>query len=406
MVGPKREVTLVLCTRQGRLLGALPPFDVPSPWWPEVAEVVRGARAVYGVDVIVLRLLAAAEATPAAGGAVTYLAQVTGAPAHELQPWDGNPLAETLHRLSYARPGGPNEDLAWADAVLAERGQPRTGPPEQVRTWNLSSLWRLPTALGWTWLKVVPRFFAHEGTMLARLDPSVVPPLIATAGSRSLLDHLPGEDRYDAPVDELARMVGILVGLQREWIGRESDLLGLGLPDWRADRLDAAALDVINRRSADLDDTTRSALDNLTSALPERWAAIDACGIPDTLVHGDFHPGNVRGTGEHLVLLDWGDCGFGHPLLDDTAFTERLSADDRATVRAEWRRQWQLAAPGSDPSRAVEQLAPIAALRHAAIYQGFLDRIEQTERIYHAADPDFWLRRAAALSARSHRIPK
>ncbi|MEO1248940.1 MAG: phosphotransferase, partial [Pseudomonadota bacterium] len=29
------------------------------------------------------------------------------------------------------------------------------------------------------------------------------------------------------------------------------------------------------------------------------------------MVHGDFHPGNVRGDGNRLTLIDWGDCGIG-----------------------------------------------------------------------------------------------
>jgi hypothetical protein len=39
------------------------------------------------------------------------------------------------------------------------------------------------------------------------------------------------------------------------------------------------------------------------------------------------------------------------------------------------------------------------AVRQAVIYRGFLDRIEPDERIYHAADPATWLRRAAGLVA-------
>ena len=38
-------------------------------------------------------------------------------------------------------------------------------------------------------------------------------------------------------------------------------------------------------------------------------------------------------------------------------------------------------------------IEPVAALRQAVIYQGFLDRIEPDERIYHAKDPADWLRR-------------
>jgi hypothetical protein len=43
---------------------------------------------------------------------------------------------------------------------LAERGLRPTTPPTQVRTWNLSSLWRKPVEGQTVWLKVVPPFFA------------------------------------------------------------------------------------------------------------------------------------------------------------------------------------------------------------------------------------------------------
>ncbi|MEV6493528.1 hypothetical protein AB0M20_33660 [Actinoplanes sp. NPDC051633] len=50
---------LLLLDTLGVPLGALPPFDVEVPWWPEVEEVVSGARSRYGVDLQVLRLLTA-----------------------------------------------------------------------------------------------------------------------------------------------------------------------------------------------------------------------------------------------------------------------------------------------------------------------------------------------------------
>ena len=39
-----RVVTLVLCRRDGTVLGALDPFEVEVPWWQEVALVVAGAQ--------------------------------------------------------------------------------------------------------------------------------------------------------------------------------------------------------------------------------------------------------------------------------------------------------------------------------------------------------------------------
>ena len=71
-----RSVTLVLCRRDGAIVGALDPFEVDMPWWQEVGEVVHGAREAHGVDVVVLRLLSGEEHRMGAGGPVTYLAEV------------------------------------------------------------------------------------------------------------------------------------------------------------------------------------------------------------------------------------------------------------------------------------------------------------------------------------------
>ncbi len=335
---------------------------------------------------------------------MTYLAEVAQPPPG-LEPWppeSPDPVAEHPLRLAYARPGGPALDLAWADEALRAAGRPRSGPPVQVKSWNLSSVWRLPTAQGPAWLKVVPPFFAHEGAMLQRLHPSVVPPLIATEGPRVLLADVPGEDHWDGPLPVLLRVLGMLVELQREWVGRVAELEQVGAPDWRPEHFVPAAELLLTRTAPELDAATVARLRELVERLPERFDRVAACGVPDTLVHGDFHPGNTRGVAEEggrSVLLDWGDCGIGNPLLDQAAFLERLDEDQLARVRSQWSALWRDAVPGCDPDRAAQLLAPVAALRQALIYRLFLDNIEPDERVYHAGDPAVWLGRAAELAA-------
>ncbi len=147
-----RVATLVLCLPDGSVLGALPPLEVALPWWSEAASVVEAARDAHGLDVVVLRLLHAEPERAPGGGAVTYLAEVAAPPPRPLLDWDGDVGGDDPLRMSWARPGGPAADLAWADAVLAGRGTPRLGHARQIRTWNLSSLWRLPLEHGAAWL--------------------------------------------------------------------------------------------------------------------------------------------------------------------------------------------------------------------------------------------------------------
>ena len=231
--------------------------------------------------------------------------------------------------------------------MLLARRIERDGPAEQIRSWNLSSIWRLPLAGGGSaWLKVVPPFFAHEGDMLRRLQGEAVPQLLGHDGDRVLLADVPGEDQYDAEEPELLAMVSMLVGIQASWIGRVDDLLRIGLPDWRGPGLTARIADTVQRRSADLPPATPRRSPTSSSACPSRFEAIDACGLPDTLVHGDFHPGNVRGTPGALTILDWGDCGVGNPLLDLPAFLEAIEPSSRDRIRDHWLRAWTRRGPG------------------------------------------------------------
>jgi Phosphotransferase enzyme family len=399
-----RRVRLIVCSGTGEPLGTLPAFDVQTPWWPDVEPVVATAAERFGLELVVLRLLDADGSADVMGGSVTYLAQLDG----EVPP--GNVLGgvapdvaggDHLFRAPWARPGGVARQVAWADGALEEIGRPRTGRAIQVKSWNLSSLVRLPTATGDTWCKRVPSFLGHEGTIIGMVgagDPALVPRLLDADAATSivLLDDVAGEDQWDAPEARLIQMVRELVRLQASWADRIDELLEAGLPDWRATSLPGLARDLVERPAvrAALSPADLAGVDAVLDDLPRRLAELDACGLPETLVHGDFHPGNWRFDGVRLVLMDWGDTGVGHPMLDVDAFILRVPADLRARILDAWYDAWRAERPRADPARAAELIGPVAALRAAVIYQRFLDGIEPSEHRYHEADVPAWLRRA------------
>ncbi len=144
------------------------------------------------------------------------------------------------------------------------------------------------------------------------------------------------------------------------------------------------------------------AVERLASDLPGLMARVDECGVPDTVVHGDLHPGNWRRDAAAprggLTLLDWGDALIGNPLLDLRAFIERLDgAVLPQRTRHLWVEAWATAVPGSDPARALSLLDPVAELLAATTYQRFLAGIEETERVYHRLDPLERLRAAVRV---------
>jgi hypothetical protein len=394
---PARYAKLVLVRPNGELLGALSPIMISTPWWQDAAPLVETARAHFGVEVTILRLLDTERKDEAHGGLVTYLAQTTDDIVTE--PWphalDDHPL-----RLPYARPGGPHAALDWATQELRTNRIEPLGKPQQIRTWNLSSIWKLPTSIGYVWLKLVPPFFAHEGRLLQALRGERVPELIAADDGRMLMADIAGDDLYEAQPSQRQEMISLLTALQANWTGKADELMRLGLPDWRGPKLSEAIEDVFTCTAAELGPKDVDVLAAFIESLPDRFRTLEACGIGDTLVHGDFHSGNVRGDGNALTLIDWGDSGIGHPLLDQPAFLRPLPESQHAPLKSYWsacvRKLW----PGSKPERAAELIAPIASARQAVIYRRFLDNIEPSEQVYHRHDPARWLRRTAEIVER------
>lgn len=371
-----RTVTLVLVDPAGTPLGSLPPFEVSTPWWQEVGEIA-------GERLQVLRLLRGDRPAPP-GGHVTYLAEtderpsgLRPVPASLASSWRRARPPPHPKRASYAEVGGPAASVAWAREVLAS---PTTA--HQLRTWNLSAIWRLDGADGRpvAWLKQVPAFFQHEPEALrlvSSVAPGLVPPLLgAGPEGRMLLAHVPGTDRYGAGADLCARIAKAFHPVQA-YFAKYPDISPV-LPDGR---LDVGRL----ARVAEPYFGSIDGLQGVIEGLPERFRQVAECGLPDTLVHGDLHPGNVRtDAAGRLTILDWGDCTVGHPAFDILRLTGGLA--DPEPVLTAWAYRWKRALPGSEPMRAAQLLQPVAALRAAATYAAFLDAVEPTEWPYHAAD--------------------
>ncbi|MGO9198221.1 MAG: phosphotransferase [Acidimicrobiales bacterium] len=390
---PGRTVTLVVA-RGDRILGAMPPFDVETPWWVDIKPIAERHP-----DIAVLRLLKA-EPPPGftMGGKVTYLVEPLETDTARaglgdrvfggLRHWTGSVTADPL-RMPWAQPGGPATDLTWAATHIRI-----TGPPVQHRTWNLSAIWCLPTDDGRIWMKCVPPFFRHEPAVLGLLAERRVPSLVATDGQRMLLEELPGEDGYGAPLEARQRLIDLLIDLQMSTVDRIGELEAVGVPDRRWPALVEASEAVVLRRAPG-----NTILRELIDRATERVAAIDECGLPSVLVHGDAHPGNARvGPGaDPGIWFDWGDSGIGHPMLDVVVLL-RSGTEHADSLFARWLDGWKNAVPGSDPHRAWRLIKPLAALGEAVVYQGFLDNIEAAEQPYHVNDVMPCLARAAALA--------
>ncbi|MBD0671400.1 aminoglycoside phosphotransferase family protein, partial [Streptomyces sp. CBMA156] len=300
--------------------------------------------------------------------------------------------------------------LAWAEAELAAAGRPLAGPARQIRTWNLSGLLRLPTATGAdAWLKTTtPTFNAREGEVIALLggvDRGLVPTVLAAdpAGGRLLLDHVPGEDCWSPSAGTVADVVPRLVAAQAALAERRGDLAALRD---RTPRTLAAQLTTLLDRRAGETGLTPGELDSLgafAAGLPGLLERLAACGLPETLLHGDFHPGNWRSDGANAVVVDYADSCLGHPALDGLRPRAYLAPEAWQHHARVWTEAWRRHAPGSDPRRALELAEPLYHLSYALRYQEFLDHIEPSERPYHEGDPAAELRAVLACGPSDRR---
>ncbi|MEU9782004.1 aminoglycoside phosphotransferase family protein [Streptomyces phaeochromogenes] len=376
-------------------LGAVGPFSVDVPWWSEVEPVVRRLQQALGVRVLVVRLLSVDGGEGGRDGHVTYHVEALERPGVLLQlPADPGMLygLDPL-RAPWARIDGLRELLDWSTRTLAAQGRPVTGPVEQRRTWNLAGLFRLPTGRGPVWLKATPHFASDEAEVIAafaHVDPGLVPTVLASAGGRVLMEHIPGEDCWKASADTAASGVRRFVAAQAALALRPEERPA-SLPDRRTS--------VFAERVRELLDgpvsggLTAHELD-VARELTDRWRLLDECGLPDTVVHGDFHPGNWRSDGGPPVVVDFADAHWGNPVLDALRVHDFLPEDVRAGAARVWADAWLEQVPGSDPARALAVAEPLAHLAYAVRYQEFLDGIEPSERIYHQDDPVSVIREA------------
>jgi hypothetical protein len=293
-------------------------------------------------------------------------------------------------RPRWARDGWYRRAAGWMGDRLAGLGRPPTAPVAQVRHWGISALLRTATDGGAVWLKAVFPPFHHEPgvtALLAASFPADVPAVLATEPEEGwlLLDDLGARtvERDGGEADWRAAPPQ-LVAIQRAMEDRIGELEALACPRrpladlpgeiqrivTEEPRLPGVSLDVAG--SAAAVERTRSAV-----------ATVGRLGLPDTLVHGDFHAGNVALSDGRTVIFDWSDAAIGNPLVDAVTWLDRI--DDPAVRDRTWEAfaaAWSLP---EDPDRSLHDAALTAGAAYQVVsYAGILRHLEPNRRLENA----------------------
>jgi hypothetical protein len=293
-------------------------------------------------------------------------------------------------RAPWTRTGWYERACAWIERALAEAQLP---PPTQIvqhRHWGISAVMRVETGEGRYWFKALFDHFRHEPSVtafIAELAPSMTAAVVAseTAEGWMLLEDLPGdvipdEHGHGAAYEHLARLQSIAHG-------REQELLTAGcarrplieIPGELANVLDDPMfgewLPVDSARAA-----------RIVDWLVDAVAKVEQLGLPDVLVHGDFHPGNVRLVGDRLVIFDWSDAAIAKPFVDVITWATWLPHDPgaRDALWQSFADGWAEVLPRATWMELRSTLEGIAGAYHVVSYAGIVRSLDRLRRPEHA----------------------
>ena len=265
----------------------------------------------------------------------------------------------------------------WLRAAMSENGTPVVGAIEPVVSWELSYVMRAQTAAGLvyfkTWLDT--ELFANEAsvvTELARLFPDEIPtPMAADLDRRYLVIRDAGPIvGSQAPIGTREEVICAVARMQKRSAPHVDRLLAAGCLDrrldWLAEQASSWLSEVDLARWLPAEDVTQ--LRSAAGRLASMCAELAALPVPDTIVHGDLHFGNVS-HGEHgFVIFDWTDACIAHPFIDMIVimFEEDEAVKDR--MRDAYLAEWSTVASAEDLQRGWQLAQPLTALNHAISY--------------------------------------
>lgn len=333
---------------------ALPRMRFDVRWPPMDSELTDHVRRELGLTTVVLEPLDFTTVVLlAAGGPRPVCAD--GFAWHRYDAVSGQSLvldrrAARSRPLAsdWFRPGWFERAESYIDGEIKAAGRVRLGPSRQIKHWSMSAVLRMPTDRGDLFLKAVLPRLAHEPDItryLASLGIAPFATIIAISPDDRwwLAEDFGGVDGWAVSTEQRRACLTQLVMVQKETIGRGDELIAVGcvpltsasLADnvrstlarddiWRAPKLPKNLDRALSGEEVDR-------LQELTPYLVECAERLDESAIPATIVHRDFHPGNVVVRDNEILLHDWSFATVTNPLFDLASWLLDASEPDAAS---------------------------------------------------------------------------
>lgn len=308
-------------------------------------------------------------------------------------------------RSPWAKEGWLASAQDWIASELSGLGIAVTGPVDQLKTWGISCLLTIPTQQGTFYFKAVPPIFAQEpiinralaerflgnvpAPIAIRMEPEQSWMLLAEIGGREM--------RSNAAPEQWIEALSLLCCMQIESVPHVSSLLEMGCADRRLEYLVEEIDPLLDDPLAvgELSSEEIEKLKALAPRLKEMCSELAAYRVPQTLIHGDFHGGNIIITEDDYVVFDWTDAAVSHPFFDlPTLFEFDIPLDQRETLAQTYLRLWadHDYEIGQRLEEAYRLSQPLALMHHAVSYRNIVAMLEPTARWEMFGGSTPWLR--------------
>ena len=260
-------------------------------------------------------------------------------------------------KLIWEEPDWLKQANDWILTETARQAIKIAGAIKQSHIYPWSTVMRVPTNEGTLFFKASTQDVAPEAALtqaLAGWYPNSMPELLAVDTAQGWMLMRDGGEPLRAsirPTQDLAPwnpVIPIYAEVQIGLAEHVSELLAMGVPDWRLRTLPARYIQLLEdtgslelAHSGGLTSNEFRRLQDLAPRFTQICADLASFGIPETLDHGDFHDGNVLLRNGRVTLFDWGDGNLTHPFvslrtffvsienslkLEDYAFTSEMAA--------------------------------------------------------------------------------
>jgi len=383
------------------------------PKWKDVAEGDP-------IPTLVLTEPAGPEWTPPAGLAFRPVPATPGDLPSPIRPRADELLGELLGntpppslRPRWMRRGWFDRASMWMRAAATDAGRPLTGDPRPYFLRGISALLRASTDGPDLFLKAVfPPFHAEPvlTRLLAERFPEAVPTVVAIELDEGWLivedigsawvGDVPEADRPTA----LGRGAAALVAIQRAIapeVGSLRTLLDAGAPHRPLAELASSVTAAIGPDGFGVGDggIEPDRAERVREAVAASVARVQAVGIPESVVHGDFHSGNAALVDDRIVIIDWSDAAISNPAIDLVtwiAWSRDRPSEVEAATEA-WVDAWSGVVDGDALRAILDDVLIVGAAYQIVSYDGIRRALEPATRYTLTGGGDSFLKTLEAI---------